>query len=382
MGPLSGIRIIEIAGIGPGPFAAMLLADMGAEVIRVERPGGSMFSGDRTELDLLNRGKRCICADLKSSGGIEVVKRLLKSADAMLEGFRPGVMEKLGLGPDECLALNDKLVIGRMTGWGREGPLAMRAGHDINYIAIAGALHPIGRAGEKPAIPLNLVGDFGGGGMLLAYGMVCALLEAKMSGKGQVVDAAMVDGAALLMTSIFSASQTDFWSEERGTNMLDSGAPFYEVYETADGKYMAVGAIESQFYQVFVERLGLKASLPNQYDVDQWPAMKETIQSAFITKTRDEWTAIFEDSDACVSPVLAMGEAKDHPHNRARGNFVERDGIWQPRTAPRFSRTDGGAPGRAVPIGHDTRELLVELGYSDDEQQALLADAAVVALES
>ncbi len=381
MGPLSGIRIIEIAGIGPGPFAAMLLADMGAEVIRVERPGGSMFSGDRSELDLLNRGKRCLCADLKSSGGIEVVKRLLKTSDAMLEGFRPGVMEKLGLGPDECLALNDKLVIGRMTGWGREGPLAMRAGHDINYIAIAGALHPIGRAGEKPAIPLNLVGDFGGGGMLLAYGMVCALLEAKMSGKGQVVDAAMVDGAALLMTSIFSASQTDFWSEERGTNMLDSGAPFYEVYETADGKYMAVGAIESQFYQVFVERLNLKAALPNQYDVEQWPAMKDTIQAAFKTKTRDEWTAIFEDSDACVSPVLAMHEAKDHPHNRARGNFVERDGIWQPRTAPRFSRTDGGEAGKAVAIGHDTRELLAELGYSEAEQAALLSEAAVVAAE-
>ena len=382
MGPLSGIRIVEIAGIGPGPFAAMLLADMGAEVIRVERPGGNMFSGDLTQLDFLNRGKRCLCADLKTPGGIDVVKRLLKSADAMLEGFRPGVMEKLGLGPDDCLALNDKLVIGRMTGWGREGPLAMRAGHDINYIAVAGALHPIGRAGEKPVIPLNLVGDFGGGGMLLAYGMVCALLESKMSGKGQVVDAAMVDGAALLMTSIFAASQTGFWSEQRGTNMLDSGAPFYEVYETADGKYMAVGAIESQFYQVFVERLGLKESLPNQYDVEQWPVMKEQIQAAFLAKTRDEWTAIFEDSDACVSPVLEMREAKDHPHNRARASFVERDGIWQPRTAPRFSRTDGGEAGSAVSIGHDTRTILNELDYSEGEQAELLAAKAVIAADS
>ncbi|HCS26980.1 MAG TPA: carnitine dehydratase [Spongiibacteraceae bacterium] len=381
MGPLSGIRIVEIAGIGPGPFAAMLLADMGAEVIRVERPGGNMFSGDLTDLDLLNRGKRCLCADLKTEGGIDVVKRLLKSADAVLEGFRPGVMEKLGLGPDECLALNEKLVIGRMTGWGREGPLAMRAGHDINYIAVAGALHPIGRAGEKPVIPLNLVGDFGGGGMLLAYGMVCALLEARISGKGQVVDAAMVDGAALLMTSIFSASQTDFWSEERGTNMLDSGAPFYEVYETSDGKYMAVGAIESQFYQVFVERLGIGDQLPNQYDVEQWPAMKEQIQAAFMAKTRDQWTAIFEDSDACVTPVLAMREAKDHPHNRARASFVERNGIWQPRTAPRFSRTDGGEPGSAVPIGYDTRSILAELNYTESEQRDLLAAAAVVAIE-
>lgn len=379
MGPLSGIRIVEIAGIGPGPFAAMLLADMGAEVIRVERPGGTMFSSDLTELDLLNRGKRCICVDMKSVGGIEVVKRLLTSADAMLEGFRPGVMEKFGLSPDECLGLNGKLVIGRMTGWGREGPLALCAGHDINYIAIAGALHPIGRAGEKPTIPLNLVGDFGGGGMLLAYGMVCALLEVKMSGRGQVVDAAMVDGAALLMTGIFAASQTDFWSEQRGTNMLDSGAPFYEVYETADGKYMAVGAIEAQFYQVFIERLDIREALPNQYDVEQWPAMKIAIQTAFKTRTRDEWTAIFEDSDACVSPVLEMREAKDHPHNRARASFVERNGIWQPRTAPRFSRTDGGEAGSAVPVGHDTGDILAELGYSDDEQQALLAEAAVVA---
>lgn len=381
MGPLAGIRIIELAGIGPGPFAAMLLADMGAEVIRVERPGGSLFGGDRTELDFLNRGKRCLCADLKKPGAVTLIKRLIESADGLLEGFRPGVTEKLGLGPDDCLSLNERLVYGRMTGWGREGPLAMRAGHDINYIAIAGALHPIGRAGEKPVIPLNLVGDFGGGGMLLAYGMVCALLEAKTSGKGQVVDAAMVDGAALLMTSIFAATQTGFWSEQRGSNMLDSGAPFYEVYETADGKYMAVGAIESQFYQVFIERLGLRDSLPNQYDVDQWPAMKQQIQEAFAGKTRDEWTAIFEDSDACVTPVLEMREAREHPHNRARGSFVERDGIWQPRTAPRFSRTDGGAPGQAVASGRDSRAILDELGLPAHEQQALLDEGAIIAAD-
>lgn len=381
MGPLAGIRIIELAGIGPGPFAAMLLADMGAEVIRIERPGGSMFGGDRTELDFLNRGKRCLCADLKKPGAVALIKRLIETADGLLEGFRPGVTEKLGLGPDDCLILNERLVYGRMTGWGREGPLAMRAGHDINYIAIAGALHPIGRAGEKPVIPLNLVGDFGGGGMLLAYGMVCALLEAKTSGKGQVVDAAMVDGAALLMTSIFAATQTGFWSEQRGSNMLDSGAPFYEVYETADGKYMAVGAIESQFYQLFIERLGLRDSLPNQYDVDQWPAMKQQIQKAFAGKSRDEWTAIFEDSDACVTPVLEMREAREHPHNRARGSFVERDGIWQPRTAPRFSRTDGGAPGPAVASGRDSRAILDELGLPASEQQALLDEGAIIAAE-
>lgn len=375
MGPLAGIRIIEIAGIGPGPFAAMLMADMGAEVIRVERPGGSMFS-NQTELDFLNRGKRCISIDLKKDGGVELVKKLVARADGFLEGFRPGVLEKYGLGPDESLALNERLVYGRMTGWGQEGPLANRAGHDINYIAIAGALHPIGRAGGKPTIPLNLVGDFGGGGMLLAFGMVCALLEAKNSGKGQVVDAAMVDGASLLMTSIFSAFQTGYWGE-RGTNMIDGGAPFYEVYETGDGKYMAVGALESQFYNTFIERLGLSEALPNQYDIAQWPAMKAQIAARFKEKTRDEWERIFEDSDACVTPVLSIEEVKDHPHNRARNSVVVNEGVWQPRTAPRFSRTDGGVPGPAVPEGNDTLAILAELGFDADSRRALVADEVV-----
>ncbi len=378
MGPLSGIKIVEIAGIGPGPFAAMLLADMGAEVIRVERPGGSLFGGSQTELDLLNRGKRCICVNLKSEEGLAVVKQLIAEADGLLEGFRPGVMEKLGLAPEICRGINSRLVFGRMTGWGQEGPLAQTAGHDINYISIAGALHPIGRRGEKPAVPLNLVGDFAGGGMLLAYGMVCALLEAQRSGEGQVVDAAMVDGSALLMTSIFAAAQTGFWSEQRGSNMLDSGAHFYEVYETADGRYMAVGAIETQFYRQFCERLGLgEEELHHQFDTEMWPALKEKVQAAFLTKSRDEWCQIFADSDACVTPVLAMSEARDHPHNRARQSFVERDGVWQPRTAPRFSRTDGGEPRPAVALGQDTEAVLAELGYSAEQVAAMLESGAV-----
>ncbi len=377
MGPLKGIRIIEIAGIGPGPFAAMLLADMGADVIRVDRPEVSMFA-NQTELDFLNRGKRSICIDLKKNGAVELVEKLVRSADGFLEGFRPGVLEKYGLGPDDCLALNQRLVYGRMTGWGQEGPLANRAGHDINYIALAGALEPMGRAGEKPSIPLNLVGDFGGGGMLLAFGMVCALLEAKNSGEGQVVDAAMVDGASLLMTSLFSAFQTGYWGK-RGTNMIDGGAPFYEVYETADGKYVAVGALESQFYQVLVERLGLADSLPNQYDMEQWPAMKERFAEVFASRTRDEWTQLFADTDACVTPVLAPNELKDHPHHKARNSIVERDGVWQPRTAPRFSRTDGGSPGDAVALGHNSHEILTELGIGDADQRELIANGVVSA---
>ncbi|WP_372798644.1 CaiB/BaiF CoA transferase family protein [Litorivivens sp.] len=376
MGPLAGLRIIEVAGIGPGPFAAMLLADMGADVIRIERPGGSMFA-NQTELDFLNRGKRCICIDLKKEGGVALVQQLIASADGFIEGFRPGVLEKYTLGPDDCLRANPRLVYGRMTGFGQDGPLSNRAGHDINYIAIAGALHPMGRAGEKPAIPLNLVGDFGGGGMLLAFGMVCALLEAKGSGKGQVVDAAMVDGASLLMTSLFSAWQTGYWGE-RGTNMIDGGAPFYEVYPTRDGGFMAVGALESQFYQVFVERLGLADELPNQYDMAQWPAMKERIAEAFLQHDRDHWEAHFADCDACVTPVLSMDEVKDHPHNRARNSIVVKDGVWQPRTAPRFSRTDGGEPASAVPSGHDTMAILAELGVADEYQRELLANGVVM----
>ena len=380
MGPLSGYTIIEIAGIGPGPFGAMMLADMGARVIRVERPGGGLFgaAGD-PRLDLLNRGKRCIVVDLKQQQGVEVVLRLVEQADALVEGFRPGVMEKLGLGPDACHRHNPRLVFGRMTGWGQEGPLAHTAGHDINYIALAGALHPIGQRGQKPAIPLNLVGDFGGGGLMLAFGIVCALLEAKQSGRGQVVDAAMVDGTAALMTSIFAAHQSGFWNAERGTNMLDSGAHFYDVYECADGQYVSVGAIEPQFYSAFLQALGLAdEELPHPFDMSQWPALKARVEAIFRTRTRQQWCETFSGLDACFAPVLSMAEVKDHPHVRARGTIVEQDGYWQPAPAPRFSRSQNAVPGSPSAAGADSEAVLREFGFSDSEIAGCIASGAVV----
>lgn len=380
MGPLQGITIIEIAGIGPGPFGAMSLADMGADVIRVERPGGSMFTAaHNTKLDFLNRGKRCICINLKTPEGVDTVLRLIDKADGFIEGFRPGVMEKLGLGPDVCLERNPALVYGRMTGFGQEGPLANAAGHDINYIALAGALHPIGRAGEKPAIPLNLVGDFGGGGLLLAYGMVCGLLESKTSGKGQVVDAAMIDGAATLMASTFAALQSGFWKEERGTNLLDSGSHFYEVYETADGKYISLGSIEPQFYAALLEKLGEDARhFQNQFDMENWPAMKERMTQIIKRKTRDQWDEIFDGVDVCYAPVLAMSEVRKHPHHQARDSFVEDDeGIWQPAPAPRFSRTKAQLRGAAAALGENSTEILREFGFSEAEIAANYAAGAV-----
>lgn len=379
MGPLQGLTIIEIAGLGPGPFAAMLLGDMGANVIRVERPGGGLF-GDvqQPQLDVLNRNKRCVCIDLKKPGGVETVLALLEKADALLEGNRPGVMERLGLGPDVCLARNPALVYGRMTGWGQEGPLAKAAGHDINYIALAGALHPIGRAGEKPAIPLNLVGDFGGGGLMLAYGLVCALLEAKGSGQGQVVDAAMIDGAATLMASTFAAHQVGFWSDERGTNLLDSGSHFYEVYETRDGKYISLGAIEPQFYATLLEKLGDEAvHFEQQFDSENWPRMKSTLAAIILRKTRDEWDAIFADADACYAPVLSMSEVRHHPHHVARGTFIEDGDTWLPAPAPRFSRTPGEVIRHAARIGEHTREVLRESGLSDADIEQRIASGAV-----
>lgn len=378
MGPLAGNRIIEIAGIGPGPFAAMVLADMGADVIRVERPGGGLF-GSGSPSDLLNRGKRCACVDLKQPQGVEVVLRLVEGADALVEGFRPGVAEKLGIGPDACLARNPALVYGRMTGWGQDGPLAREAGHDINYISLTGALHAMGRAGEKPAIPLNLVGDFGGGGLMMAFGVVCALLESKTSGRGQVVDAAMVDGASLLMASIYGARVAGWWTGERGTNMLDSGAHYYEVYETSDGKYVSVGAIEAKFYANLLQRLGLAGeTLPDQNDRAGWPAMKERFAAIFRTKTRDEWCRIFENSDACFAPVLEMTESHTHPHMEARDTFVEVNGSRQPAPAPRFSRT---APRIGIPparLGEHTSEILEDAGYSASQIQALESAGVVV----
>ncbi len=305
--------------------------------------------------------------------------RLIEKADGLIEGFRPGVMEKLGLGPEICLQKNPALVYGRMTGFGQEGPLANAAGHDINYIALAGALHPIGRAGEKPAIPLNLVGDFGGGGLMLAYGMVCGLLESKTSGQGQVVDAAMIDGAATLMASTFAAQQIGFWKEERGTNLLDSGSHFYDVYETADGKYISLGSIEPQFYAALLEKLGEDAEhFQNQFDMENWPAMKKRMADIIKAKTRDQWDDVFDGVDICYAPVLAMSEVRKHPHHQARNSFLEDDeGVWQPAPAPRFSRTAAQLRGAAAELGEHSTEILQEFGFSEAEIAANYAAGAV-----
>jgi alpha-methylacyl-CoA racemase len=379
MGPLAGITIIEIAGIGPGPFAAMSLADMGANVVRVERPGGGLFAAQQdARLDVLNRGKRCIGIDLKTAEGVDTVLQLIEQADGLLEGNRPGVMERLGLGPDVCLDRNPKLIYGRMTGWGQDGPLATEVGHDLNYVALSGALHAMGRAGEKPAIPLNLVGDFGGGGLMLAYGMVCALLEAKTSGQGQVVDAAMVDGAATLMASSYAANQVGFWSDERGTNVLDSGAHFYEVYETADGKYVTIASVEPQFYAALMEKLGDEIEgMDNQWDMGNWPAFKEQLELIFKQRTRDEWDNFFEGADICYAPVLSMAEVRHHPHHRARGTYLDDGEIWQPAPAPRFSRTPGEVQRPPAEIGAHSKEILAEFGFARGDIDTLLQSGAV-----
>jgi alpha-methylacyl-CoA racemase len=381
MGPLAAYRIVEMAGIGPAPFAAMLLADMGAEVIRVDRRGEADLGlpGRReVKFDVLHRGRRSIAVDVKAEVGREVVKRLAAGADALIEGFRPGVMERLGLGPEPLLALNPKLVFGRMTGFGQDGPLAQAAGHDIDYIALAGALHAIGRKGEAPVPPLNLVGDFGGGGMFLAFGVVCALLEAQRSGKGQVVDAGMVDGSATLMALMFGLHAQGTWKDERGVNVLDTGAPWYDTYRTKDGRWLAVGAIEKRFYEAFIEGLGLDpVGLPGQHDRAGWPELRRRFAETIAGKTRDEWERIFTGSDACVAPVLALGEVAQHPHNAARGTFVTRDGVLQPAPAPRFSRTvpEMGAP--PCQPGADTDAVLADFGFSEAEIARLREGGAV-----
>ncbi len=378
-GPLQGIRVIEIAGIGPGPFAGMMLADMGAEVLRVDRAQsvGGAAAGQRS-YDLLSRGRRSIGVDLKHPDGVALVLRLIERTDALIEGFRPGVMERLGLGPDVCLARNPRLVYGRMTGWGQEGPLAHAAGHDINYIALAGALHGIGRQGERPVPPLNLVGDFGGGGMLLAFGIACALVERQRSGKGQVVDAAMVDGAAVLATMMHGFLALGMWQDERGVNLLDTGAHFYETFETADGKYVAIGSIEPQFYAELVKLAGLESeTLPRQMDRTQWPAMKERLAAIFKTRTRDEWCRRMEGTDVCFAPVLSLREAPAHPHNRHRGTFVEIEGVVQPAPAPRFSRTTPEPPRPPVHPGQHTRDALRDWGFSPEEIARLDAARAI-----
>jgi alpha-methylacyl-CoA racemase len=343
VGPLSGIRVIEMAGIGPGPFAAMMLADMGAEVLRCYRADQPPLLGGDSSYDVVGRGRAAsVPVNLKDPDGVELVLKLAERADAMIEGFRPGVMERRGLGPDALLERNERLVYGRMTGYGQEGPMASVAGHDINYISIAGALGAIARSGERPLFPLNLLGDYGGGGMLLAFGVVCALLEARVSGKGQVVDAAMVDGAAVLTTIFHGLRAGGIWDDSQpGTNVLDSGAHFYEVYETSDGGHIAVGAIEPQFYAELMRLLEIDSAEMPQWDKSRWPEFKQRLASTFLTRTRDEWAAVLEPAEACATPVLRLSEAPAHPHVVARQTFVEHDGIVQPAPAPRFSRTPG-----------------------------------------
>jgi alpha-methylacyl-CoA racemase len=380
MGPLAGYRILEFAGIGPGPFCAMMLADMGAEIIRIDRTSGSArpIDGD-PRLDITARGRKSLALDLKKPAALATVLRLCTQVDGLIEGFRPGVMERLGLGPDECLEANPRLVYGRMTGWGQDGPLSHLAGHDINYLAISGSLYLFGRAEERPGTPLNLVADMGGGGMLLAFGMTCALLERAKSGKGQVVDAAMVEGAALLATFVYAQKAMGWWRSERGSNLLDSGAHFYEVYETKDGKYVSVGAIEPQFYALLLAGLELDAAeLPRQLDRASWPSMKQRFAAIFRTRTRDYWAQVFANRDACVAPVLTPEEAAQHPHARARGAFNSDFDVLHPSPAPRFSRSHSERLGAPPKIGEHSDEVLGAFGYNPDEIAALRACGALL----
>jgi alpha-methylacyl-CoA racemase len=379
MGPLSDVKVIEIAGIGPGPFAAMMLSDMGADVVRVDRAQSVERGFDPGWMEVLNRGRRSIGIDLKHPDGVETILRMVEQADALIEGFRPGVAERLGIGPDACQARNPKLVYGRMTGWGQDGPYSQAAGHDINYISLAGALAHFGRAGGKPTPPMNIVGDFGGGGMLLAFGVVCAVLEARSSGEGQVVDAAMVDGSVALMAMTWGLRAMGVFDEENlGANVLDTGAPFYDTYETADGKFVSVGALEPQFFAELVERLGLSSEdLPAQMDRNRWPELRERFTEVFKSKTRDEWREILEHTDACFAPVLTMSEATEHPHIRARDTVVELEGVQQPAPAPRFSRTPGAITRRAAQPGQHTDEGLADWGF-DPHELAKLRDAGAI----
>lgn len=378
-GPLSGVKIVEFAGLGAAPFCAMLLSDMGAEVIRVDRiSGGNLpFDVDYTK-DVTSRGRRSLGLNLKKAEAIEACLRLIENADAVIEGYRPGVMERMGLCPDVCLARNPRLVYGRMTGWGQDGPMAQRAGHDINYIALSGALALLGRKGEKPFPPLNLVGDMGGGGLFLAFGLACALFEARGSGKGQVVDAAMVDGSSLLLSQMYSMMAWGMLGGERGTNVCDTGAHFYEVYETSDGGFMALGAIEPQFYDALCRHAELDASVfADPHDPAKWPALKAQLTHVFKQKTRGAWEAIFADVDACVTPVLSPNEAAAHPHSRARGAHIEQGGRVQPAPGPRFSRTPGAIQGPPPQPGQNTREVLLDWGFDEIHIDALRNAAAI-----
>jgi alpha-methylacyl-CoA racemase len=371
-GPLRDLRVVELGGIGPAPFGAMLLADLGADVVRIDRPGTSPLDAFSRSV---GRGRPSIALDLKHPDAAEVVLRLVERADALVEGFRPGVAERLGIGPAVCLARNERLVYGRMTGWGQDGPLAGRPGHDLNYIALSGALGAIGREGELPVPPLNLVGDFGGGGTLLALGIVSAVLEARASGRGQVVDAAMTDGSALLMTMTYGALNAGLWSAERGTNLLDGGAPFYDVYRTADGEAVAVACLEPLFYEELLRLLGLEhAGLGDQLDPARWPAIREALAETFAQRTRAEWEAHFAGSEVCFAPVLDVEEAPRHPHNVARGAFYEAEDGLLPMPAPRFDRTPAGVPGPTSAAGADTAAALEAWGLTAAEVERLLAD--------
>jgi alpha-methylacyl-CoA racemase len=376
-GPLAGFRVVELAGIGPAPFAAMLLADMGADVIRVDRvvPGNA---GIAKQVDLLTRSRRSVALDLKHPDAVESLLRLIDGADALVEGFRPGVMERLGVGPDVAMARNPKLVYGRMTGWGQDGPYANAAGHDINYIALAGALAHFGRRGELPVPPLNLIGDFGGGGMFLAFGVVCGVLEAQRSGLGQVVDTAMIDGSAILMSMFWGFRAGSHNENARGTNVLDTGAHFYDVYECADGAVISVGAIEPQFYTELLRLAGVgdDVTFARQMDPSTWPAAKARLTEVFKTKTRDEWCELMEMTDACFAPVLTMGEALEHPHHKARNSFVTIDGLPQPVPAPRFSRTTAQIQGPPCTPGQHTRDVLADWGFAPAQIDELIRSGA------
>jgi alpha-methylacyl-CoA racemase len=377
LGPLSGLKVVELVGLAPAPFAATVLADLGADVVRVDRVRAG-FDVPVFPRDPLSRSRRWMGVDTKSPAGRDIVLRLVDGADVLVEGYRPGVTERLGLGPDDCLERNPRLVYGRITGWGQDGPMAQTAGHDINYIGLSGALEPIGRAGERPVPPLNLLGDFGGGGMLLAMGVLAALVERSVSGRGQVVDASMVEGSALLTAGMHGLRNIGMFARGRGSNMLDGGAPFYDTYETSDGKYVAVGAIEERFWAALLKVLEIEqATVIGRLDTDQWPAVRETLAAVIRTRTRDEWAARAEGTDACLTPVLDPTEAAAHPHNVARGSFVALDGDTQPAPAPRFSRTVVDPPTAPVEPRSSTGEVLTELGYAEADIDRLRADGVV-----
>jgi alpha-methylacyl-CoA racemase len=378
-GPLEGLRIAEFAGVGPGPFAGMVLADLGADVIRIDRAPADGNADRPVSRDPTLRNRRSIALDLKHPDGVDVARRILDRCDGLIEGYRPGVMEAFGLGPAECLQGNPKLVYGRMTGWGQDGPLAQTAGHDINYISIAGVLAHIGYSDRPPVVPLNLVGDYGGGGMLLVVGMLAALLEARSSGRGQIVDAAMVDGAAMLMASLFGSAAAGHWSNERGTNLLDGGAAFYGTYETKDGKHISIGAVEKRFHSELAKIIGLPiAAVEERMKRGQWAEQRELVQECFKRKTRVEWCELLDGTDSCFAPVLTMEEALDHPHNVERATFVEVDGVHQPSPAPRFSRTPSSVRNGPVRPGAHSAQVLAEAGFTAAEIDRLRSDSTVV----